>query len=248
MPEPTYRIADILRQKADQYELTIFHRDAIAWLEGRLFDKRGQPYLKCLASDRDRRAYPEEIVRQLYVKKLMDGYGYPKERIEVERPVFFGSGMGKKRADIVVTHKDDPDAAYIIVEVKKPNAEMDGEAVGWLPGIPNLNEAFIHVQGLRRPWDYARLWWYMRRQPRCLAVKSVLVLPEYWGRGVAVLLFAEMGRRAVARGYTWLDLSITSEDNPHTPILARHMGARIYKRYRVYRLGIGESGEHHHAW
>jgi type I restriction enzyme M protein len=123
MNEPTYRIADILREKADQYELTIFHRDAIAWLEGRLFEKRSHPYLKCLASGRDRRAYPEEIVRQLYVKKLMDDYGYPKERIQVEKPVFFGSGMGKKRADIVVMHADDPEAAYIIVEVKKPKRQ-----------------------------------------------------------------------------------------------------------------------------
>jgi type I restriction enzyme M protein len=123
MSKPAYRIADILREKADQYELTIFHPDAVAWLEEQLFEKRGHPYLKCLASDRDRRAYPEEIVRQLYVKKLMDDYGYPKERIQVEKPVFFGSGMGKKRADIVVMHADDPEAAYIIVEVKKPNRE-----------------------------------------------------------------------------------------------------------------------------
>lgn len=120
MPKQTYRIADILREKADQYKLTMFHPDAVAWLEGQIFEKRGHPYLKCLASDRDRRATPEEIVRQLYIKKLMDDYGYPKERILVEKPVFFGSGMGKKRADIVVTYADDPEAAYIIVEVKKP--------------------------------------------------------------------------------------------------------------------------------
>jgi len=120
MSASTYRIADILREKADQYKLTMFHPDAVAWLEGQIFEKRGHPYLKCLASDRDRRATPEEIVRQLYIKKLMDDYGYPKERILVEKPVFFGSGMGKKRADIVVTHADDPEAAYIIVEVKKP--------------------------------------------------------------------------------------------------------------------------------
>jgi len=120
MSESTYRIADILHEKADQYELTIFHPDAIAWLEGQLFEKRDHPYLKCLASGRDRRAYPEEIVRQLYIKKLMEEYGYPKERIQVEKPVFFGSGMGKKRADIVVMHAEDPEAAYIIVEVKKP--------------------------------------------------------------------------------------------------------------------------------
>ena len=123
MTEPTYRIADILQQKADQYELTIFHPDAIAWLESRLFEKRGHPYLKCLASGRDRRAHPEEIVRQLYIKKLMDDYGYPKERIQAEKPVVFGSGMGKKRADIVIMHADDPDAAYIIVEVKKPRRQ-----------------------------------------------------------------------------------------------------------------------------
>jgi type I restriction enzyme M protein len=123
MSEQTYRVADIIRQKAGQYELTIFHRDAVAWVEDRLFEKRGHPYLKCLASGRDRRAYPEEIVRQLYVKKLMEDYGYPRERIQVEKPVFFGSGVGKNRADIVITHADDPDAAYIIAEVKKPRRQ-----------------------------------------------------------------------------------------------------------------------------
>jgi len=117
-------------------------------------------------------------------------------------------------------------------------AEVDGEAVGWLPGIPNLNEAFRHANGLRYPWDYVKLWWHMRRQPECLAVKSVLVLPEYWGSGVSVLLFDEMARRARASGFKWADLSLTSEDNPYTPTLAERAGARLYKRYRVYRLWI----------
>jgi GNAT superfamily N-acetyltransferase len=117
-------------------------------------------------------------------------------------------------------------------------AEVRGEAVGWFPGIPNLNEAFIHANGLRYPWDYAKLWWHMRRQPECLAVKSVLVAPQYWNSGVSVLLFAELGRRAKAKGFKWLDLSLTSEDNPNTPILAERMGAKVYKRYRVYRLWI----------
>jgi GNAT superfamily N-acetyltransferase len=119
--------------------------------------------------------------------------------------------------------------------------EVDGETVGWLPGIPNMNEALIHANGLRHPWDYAKLWWYMRRQPECLAVKSVLILPEYWGTGVSVLLFAEMGMRAHARGFKWLDLSLTSEDNPNTPILAERMGAELYKRYRVYRYFMPET-------
>jgi GNAT superfamily N-acetyltransferase len=117
-------------------------------------------------------------------------------------------------------------------------AEVDGQTVGWFPGLPNLNEPFQRADGLRYPWDYLRLWWHMRRQPECLAVKSVLVSPEYWGTGVSVLLFDELARRAKAKGFKWVDMSLTSEDNPNTPVLAERMGARIYKRYRVYRLMI----------
>ena len=50
--------------------------------------------------------------------------------------------------------------------------------------------------------------------------------PEYWDTGVAVLLFDELARRAAAKGYRWADLSLTSADNPRTPILAEHLGAR----------------------
>ncbi len=114
-------------------------------------------------------------------------------------------------------------------------ADVDGETVGWFPGIPNINEALIHANGLRYPWNYLGLLPYLKKQPRCLAIKSVLVLPEYWDTGVAVLMFDEMAKRAIPRGYTWIDMSLTSDDNPYTPTLATRAGARLYKRYRVYR-------------
>lgn len=117
-------------------------------------------------------------------------------------------------------------------------AEAEGQLVGWLPGVPNLNEALIHANGLRYPWDYLRAWWELRRRPDCLALKSVLVRHDYWDTGVPVLLFAEMAQRAAARGYRWADLSLTSEANPTTPLLAGHMGARVYKRYRVYQRPV----------
>ncbi len=117
-------------------------------------------------------------------------------------------------------------------------ADVRGETVGFLPGVPNLNEALIYANGLRHPWNYLQLLWHMRRQPECLAVKSVLVLPEYWNTGVGILLFDELVKRAIKKGYQWTDLSITSMDNPTTIILAEHMGAKIYKRWQVYRLEI----------
>jgi hypothetical protein len=117
-------------------------------------------------------------------------------------------------------------------------AEKGGETVGWFPGLPNLNEALIHANGLRYPWDYLKLAWYMRRHTECLTVKSILVPPEHWGSGVVILFFDEMLKRARAKGYHWIDASLTSDDNPRTPQLAARFGAQLYKRYRVYRKKI----------
>ena len=117
-------------------------------------------------------------------------------------------------------------------------AMVDGKEVGWFPGIRNLNELLIRCNGLRYPWDYLRLLRHMGEQPECLAVKSVVVLPEYWNTGVAILLFDEMVSRSRAKGYRWLDLSLTAEDNPQTPLIAENYGAHMYKRYRVFRKRI----------
>jgi GNAT superfamily N-acetyltransferase len=114
-------------------------------------------------------------------------------------------------------------------------AEVDGKPAGFFPGVPNFNEVLIHLNGLRYPWDYLRYLRYHNLRPKCLAIKSVVVPPEYWDTGLAVLLFDEMARRAADRGYTWADLSLTGDENPDTRPLAHHMGAQIYKRYRFYK-------------
>ena len=117
-------------------------------------------------------------------------------------------------------------------------AEVDGQPAGFFPGVPNFNEILIHLNGLRYPWDYLRALQHQKRQPKCIAIKSVVVPPIYWDTGVAILLFEEMAKRAAARGYTWADLSITGDKNPDTWPLAHHMGAQIYKRYRFYKKEI----------
>ena len=117
-------------------------------------------------------------------------------------------------------------------------AEVDSQPAGFFPGVPNFNELVIKLNGLRYRWDTLRYLRYRNLKPECLAVKSAVVLPEYWDKGVAVLLFAEMAKRAIAKGYKWADLSLTGEDNPDTRPLAHHMGAKIYKRYRFYKKEI----------
>jgi len=55
-------------------------------------------------------------------------------------------------------------------------------------------------------------------------ITTVLVLLEYWGTGDSLMLFSEMLKRAQVKGYTWADLSLTSQDHPRTPAPAVRMG------------------------
>lgn len=115
--------------------------------------------------------------------------------------------------------------------------EVDGKTVGWALGLPNLYEALHHANGLRRPWDYLRFM-RDRRHIHCLSLKIVALDPDYWGRGLDALMYAEMARQMVKRGFTWMDMSLTGEDNPQTNKLAKVVGAKVYKRYRIYQLDI----------
>jgi len=63
-----------------------------------------------------------------------------------------------------------------------------------------FNELLIKLNGLRYPWDTLRYLRYRTLRPKCLAIKSVVVPPEYWDTGVAVLLFGRMVQRAIDRG------------------------------------------------
>lgn len=117
-------------------------------------------------------------------------------------------------------------------------ADVGDQTVGFFPGLPNLNEILHNINGLRYPWDALKLMKYRHIQPKGLAVKSVLVLPEYWGTGVSLMLFSELLKRAQAKGFTWVDLSLTSIDNPKTPMLAERLGGKLYKRYRVYQIPL----------
>ncbi|MCY3727919.1 MAG: N-6 DNA methylase [Nitrospira sp.] len=114
--------------KDSNYHLDLFFPDEIASLQKRVSIKttrdKKTAFVTCIVRDREIQLKPEEIVRQLYAARLIKKYGYPKKRLAFEYPVNFGKE--KKSADIVIFDKDRPDAAYIIVELKKPKLK-DGK-------------------------------------------------------------------------------------------------------------------------
>lgn len=63
---------------------------------------------------------PEEIVRQLWVYKLIHQYDYKPEEIDLEKSVHFGTEVGTKAADIIIYTDSTKTTPKIIVECKKP--------------------------------------------------------------------------------------------------------------------------------
>jgi type I restriction enzyme M protein len=123
--------------KGSEYALTIFSQGEINALEQGLYWQNSKVYLTCAVTGRPRQAKPEEIVRQLYAIRLMVHYGYPKERLRLEKPVQFGAAVHQKAADIVVWERDTPQTSYIIVECKKP---------GRKDGLEQL-KAYLNAEG-----------------------------------------------------------------------------------------------------
>jgi len=63
-------------------------------------------------------------------------------------------------------------------------------------------------------------------------------MPEYRHTGLSYLLYSELEKRAVRRGYEWGELSWQLEDNEAINRFAASIGARLYKRYRIYERRI----------
>ena len=120
-------IEDILEDS--NYKLDLFNEESIQYLENKIINKGSENkpnyYTPCLIREKEIKLNPEEIVRQLYLYKIINEYKYPKSRIQVEYSVHFGREI--KRADIVIMDKIQITSPYIIVEVKKPKLKEGKE-------------------------------------------------------------------------------------------------------------------------
>ncbi len=108
-----------------QRALTLFESTAIKAVEALRTERNGKPYIRCQVRGKEVHAKPEEIIRQLWIYRLMHHYHYPVSRLQIEYPITFGRDTSK-RADIVVMDADRSTVPYLIVEVKQDKAK-DGK-------------------------------------------------------------------------------------------------------------------------
>jgi GNAT superfamily N-acetyltransferase len=155
-----------------------------------------------------------DIIKEVYNKAWSDNWGFvPMTDAEFR---FMAKDMGK-----VI----DPSLLLI--------AEVNGQPAGFSLALPDLNQALRHVNGRLFPFGIFKFLWYARRINGARVV-TMGIIPEYRKRGIDVIFYIESIRNAKAKGYKWGELSWILEDNVLMNRTIESLGARLYKKYRIY--------------
>ncbi len=179
---------------------------------------------------------PEVKLRSVNTKKL-------REELGVIMDIYNETWSGKwgyvpiSSAELDKMAKDlslvlDPDIAFI--------AEIDGQPGGMCITIPDLNEVIADMKGSLFPFNWAKLLWRTKVKNPSGARLILLGVREVYRKNMkrygalSAAMYVEVAKRGLAKGYTKAELSWTREDDAPINLGIRSMGAKVYKRYRVY--------------
>ena len=116
-------------------------------------------------------------------------------------------------------------------------AEVEGKPVGFLLAMPELNQVLRGTGGRLLPFG----WWKLLRARRRLSVMRVLALglcQDYQNMGFTAAIYREITTKGSSIGYHYGEIGWVLEDNLMMNRAADMLGARAYKRYRIYERAL----------
>ncbi len=120
-------------------------------------------------------------------------------------------------------------------------AEHAGRTIGFAFALPDLNQVFIRMNGRLLPFGIFK---FLAGRRKITGVRALVfgVLPEFMHTGLAYLLYDEFEKAIMAKGYQWCELSWQLEDNDAINRFAASIGAKLYRKYRIYEKRIASGG------
>ena len=122
-------------------------------------------------------------------------------------------------------------------------AELEGEAVGFIVMIPNINEAIHDLNGRLLPFGWLKMLWRLKVRGVCSGRVPLMgvrrrLQDSPLGGGVAMSLIHRCGQAALKHGITATELSWILEDNAGMRSIIERIGGSVSKHYLVYAKQI----------
>lgn len=127
-----------------------------------------------------------------------------------------------------VRHLVDPD---LIIFGHDPQ----GEPAGFVFGLPERSREIIAMGEDRGLLRKAAFWWKTRKPTRTMNAKTICVLPDARGKGLAPALSAKIYESALAKGYEVSRHVLIKKDE--IPRFDKGVG-RIFKEYVLFERGL----------
>jgi hypothetical protein len=120
---------------------------------------------------------------------------------------------------------------------------VNGEPVGFIVTLSNINEVIAPFAGRLLPFNWLKLWWRLKRRRIRTARVPLLGIRGAWqssalGGQLLALLIAESFRDWDASGFDWVEFSWVLESNRPMVRLAEVAAGPSVKTYRIYSKAV----------
>ncbi len=124
-------------------------------------------------------------------------------------------------------------------------AEIDGEAVAFVLSLPDFYQVLKYANGRLFPFGLLKILWHSgkiwpaRGKIDNIRILTLGIKEEYRRQGIDALLYYYSYTEGKKKGYRRAELSWILEDNTLMNRALENMGAKVYKRYRIYDYPLG---------
>jgi GNAT superfamily N-acetyltransferase len=162
---------------------------------------------------------------------------------EVEKiKQIYNSAWSKNWGFIPMTDEEFDHMAKSLKQIVDPHmvfiADVDDKPAGFSLALPDFNQVLHRLNGKLFPFGILKLLWHTKIKSKIDGVRIITmgVVPEFQKRGIDTVFYVETYNVGVKRGYTWAELSWVLEDNVMMNRVLELLGARLYKKYRIYEI------------
>ena len=112
--------------------------------------------------------------------------------------------------------------------------EKEGEIIGFVIAVPDMNQALKHVKnGRLLPFGFIKVLWYKRKINNS-RVLILGVLKQYSGRGIDLVMYQKIKEAVYKRQIFSAEACYVLESNKNMNTILQKIEGKLIKKYRIY--------------